>query len=63
MKRIQDFLMCDTINDSSISSKKMEAAVSIKDGNFHWGLNNESPKSVKDILGKSDEIKEPLISE
>lgn len=55
--------MCDTINDSSISSKKMEAAVSIKDGNFHWGLNNESPKSVKDILGKSDEIKEPLISE
>ena len=50
MKRIQDFLMCDTINESSVLSENMQEAVSIKNGNFHWGLNNER-KSVKDILG------------
>ena len=58
MKRIQDFMVCDTLNTTIIQQLDVsyqhllhiqpeegnENAVVIKNGNFHWGISKEIAK-------------------
>eukprot|EP00347_Sterkiella_histriomuscorum_P019725 403340529 len=48
MKRIQDFLLCPEINKSVAKKIDFEEddkySITIKNGNFHWGLMNEKDK-------------------
>lgn len=49
IKRLQAFLTCDTINTSIVSQSNPieEDAISIYDGNFHWGLKIEKEENKK----------------
>ena len=78
MKRIQEFLLCDQIDESIIDFKNEDAETSIKikpGSNFHWGQEKKhediledrkssKKKAKKDKKGsKVDENKELLIEQ
>lgn len=47
MKRIQNFLLCDEIDENLILKDSGSSALEIKDSsNFHWGFEKKEEKKV-----------------
>ncbi len=77
MKRIQDFMVCDTLNTTIIHQLDVnyhhliilqpeegnENAIVIKDGNFHWGISKEITKIIPKKEDKTDIIEEENLDE
>jgi hypothetical protein len=59
IKRLQVFLMCDTVNTSIVEQSNhtalSEDSITIREGNFHWGLEAKSMEEGIEIESDSDD--------